>query len=80
MAETSGLKTITAGELMEMQLHPSREVVDGFLPTGTYILAGTPKIGKSFLMTQLCWCLSEGVRFMDFDTQKTTVLYLSLEV
>ena len=50
MAETSGLKTITAGELMEMQLHPSREVVDGFLPTGTYILAGTPKIGKSFLM------------------------------
>ena len=79
MAETSGLKTITAGELMEMQLHPSREVVDGFLPTGTYILAGTPKIGKSFLMTQLCWCLSEGVRFMDFDTQKTTVLYLSLE-
>lgn len=79
MSNTNGLKTITAGELMEMQLPTSRAVVDGFLPTGTYILAGTPKIGKSFLMTQLCWCLSEGVSFMDFDTQKTTVLYLSLE-
>ena len=47
--------TITAGELMDRQFFPRSVIVDGFLPAGTYILAGAPKCGKSFLMTQLCW-------------------------
>ena len=79
MAEASPLKTITAGELMDTPLAPKFQIVDDFLPVGTYILAGTPKIGKSFLMTQLCWCVSEGVRFLEYDTQQATVLYLALE-
>ena len=79
MYDEKPLNSITAGELMDMPLQPSREVVDGFLPTGTYILAGTPKIGKSFLMTQLCWCVSEGERFLEYDTKQATVLYLALE-
>ena len=45
---------ITAGELMDKQFLPMPVIVEGMLPAGTYILAGTPKIGKSFLMTQLC--------------------------
>lgn len=44
---------ITAGELMDKQFLPKPVIVEGMLPAGTYILAGTPKIGKSFLMTQL---------------------------
>lgn len=79
MYDEKPLNSITAGELMDMPLQPSREVGDGFLPTGTYILAGTPKIGKSFLMTQLCWCVSEGERFLEYDTKQATVLYLALE-
>jgi len=79
MYDEKPLNSITAGDLMDMPLQPSREVVDGFLPTGTYILAGTPKIGKSFLMTQLCWCVSEGERFLEYDTKQATVLYLALE-
>ena len=45
---------ITAGELMDKQLLPKPVIVEGMLPAGTYILAGTPKIGKSLLITQLC--------------------------
>lgn len=76
---TEGLKAITAGELMDTQLIPKFQIVDGFLPVGTYILAGAPKVGKSFLMTQLCWCIAEGVPFLGYDTKQMDVLYLALE-
>jgi hypothetical protein len=72
-------ETITANELMDQQYLPRTAVVNHMLPAGTYILAGTPKIGKSFLMTQLCWCVSEGEPFLGFPTKKSTVLYLALE-
>ena len=70
---------ITAGKLMDQQFLPRTEVVDGFLPVGTYILAGAPKCGKSFWVTQLCWCVSEGVPFLGFNTQQAEALYLALE-
>ena len=71
--------TITAGELMDRQFFPRSVIVDGFLPAGTYILAGAPKCGKSFLMTQLCWCVAEGHPFLGFPTKQSEVLYLALE-
>ena len=70
---------ITAGELMDKQFLPKPVIVEGMLPAGTYILAGTPKIGKSFLMTQLCWSEAEGIPFLGLATRKSTVLYLALE-
>ena len=61
MAENQNdLITITAGELMDRQFLPRHSVVENFLPSGTFILSGQPKIGKSFLMLMLCWCVSEG--------------------
>ena len=71
--------TMTAGELMDRQFFPRTMIVDGFLSAGTYILAGAPKSGKSFLMTQLCWCVSEGQPFLSFATKQSEVLYLALE-
>ena len=70
---------ITAGELMDQQFLPRNAVVEGFLPVGTYILAGAPKCGKSFWVTQLCWCVAEGVPFLGFQTQQAETLYLALE-
>ena len=37
---------MTAGELMDQQFLPRSAIVEGFLPVGTYILAGAPKCGK----------------------------------
>ena len=48
------LITITAGELMDRQFLPRHTVVENFLPAGTFILSGQPKIGKSFLMLKNC--------------------------
>lgn len=58
-------KIITAAELMDMQFLPRSTVVDGMLPAGCYILAGAPKVGKSFLMAQLCWCVATGTPSWD---------------
>ena len=73
------LITVTAEELMDRQFLPRHSVIDHFLPTGTFILSGQPKIGKSFLMLMLCWCVSEGKPFLGFDTRRSEVLYLTLE-
>lgn len=72
-------KIITAAELMDMQFLPRSTVVDGMLPAGCYILAGAPKVGKSFLMAQLCWCVATGTPFLGQPTRRSQVLYLSLE-
>ena len=72
-------KIITAAELMDMQFLPRSTVVDGMLPAGCYILAGAPKVGKSFLMAQLCWCVATGTPFLGQPTHRSQVLYLSLE-
>ena len=72
-------KIITAAELMDMQFLPRSTVVDGMLPAGCYILAGAPKVGKSFLMAQLCWCVATGIPLLGPPTRRSHVLYLSLE-
>lgn len=80
MAENQNdLITITASELMDRQILPKHSVIEGFLPPGTFILSGQPKIGKSFLMLMLCWCVSEGNPFLGFETRQSEVLYLTLE-
>ena len=70
---------MTAGELMDKQMIPKPVIVEGILPSGTYILAGSPKIGKSFFATQLCWSVAEGVPFLGMPTLRSTVLYMTLE-
>lgn len=54
-------------------------LIDGLLYPGTYIFAGAPKLGKSFLMAQLAYHISTGTPLWNFDVKKGTVLYLALE-
>ena len=55
------LKTVSMPELYDA-VYPSRPpVIDGLLYPGTYILAGAPKLGKSFLMAQLAYHVSSGL-------------------
>jgi len=72
-------KTITGPDLMDMDLPPTRMVVRRLLPQGTHILAGAPKIGKSFLALWLCIQVSKGEPVWGLPTEKGTVLYLCLE-
>ena len=54
-------------------------VIDGLLYPGTYLFAGAPKVGKSFLMAQLAYHVSMGLPLWGYAVHKGTVLYLALE-
>ena len=43
------LETITAEDLQNRTYEPTRFLVDELIPEGLHILAGAPKIGKSFV-------------------------------
>lgn len=73
------LETIDADTLLSTPLPATRFVVDCLLPEGLHILAGAPKIGKSWLALWLCLCVAKGEPVWDFATAKGSVLYLCLE-
>ena len=66
-------------ELMETRFRVRPVVIDGLLPAGMYLLAGAPKIGKSFLVLQMAYQVSIGEPFLGFSSRQGTVLYLALE-
>ena len=66
-------------ELMETHFPPRPFIIEHLLPAGTYLLAGAPKIGKSFLVLQLAYQVSMGEPFLGFPSRQGTVLYLALE-
>ena len=72
-------KIITAAELMDMQFLPRSTVVDGMLPAGCYILAGAPKVGKSWLVLWLAVMVARGEPVWDMATRQGHTLYLCLE-
>ena len=73
------LKTITLTTLYEMTFAPRTPVIEGLLYSGTYLFAGSPKIGKSFLMAQIGYHVAMGIPLWDYPVRKGDVLYLALE-
>ena len=73
------LETITAEDLQNRTYEPTHFLVDELIPEGLHILAGAPKIGKSWLALWLCLCISQGQALWNFATTQGEVLYLSLE-
>ena len=49
-SDPSYLHTISMNELFDTQYRSKQPLIDGLLYPGTYIFAGSPKLGKSFLM------------------------------
>ena len=54
-------------------------VIENLLMRGVYLLAGPPKIGKSFLVAQLAYHVSLGLPIWGYPVRQGTVLYLALE-
>ena len=75
----SKLQTIDADTLLSTPMPVTRFVVERLLPEGLHILAGAPKVGKSWLALWLCLCVAKGEPVWDFAVTKGTVLYLCLE-
>ena len=73
------LETITAEDLQNRTYEPTHFLADELIPEGLHILAGAPKIGKSWLALWLCLCVSQGQPLWNFATTQGEALYLSLE-
>ncbi len=73
------LPTVTMEQLYDMVYEGRPPVIDGLLQNGTYIFAGAPKVGKSFLMAQLAYHVATGQKLWDYEVRQGTVLYLALE-
>ena len=73
------LPTVSMNELYETVYQSRPPVIDGLLYPGTYLFAGAPKVGKSFLVAQLAYHISTGQKLWDYDVRQGTVLYLALE-
>jgi hypothetical protein len=53
--------------------------VPGILPIGLAILAGAPKVGKSWLALQIAQAVAAGGYVLDQKVEKGSILYLALE-
>lgn len=66
-------------EIMTTMYKPIEYVVDGLLAQGLYILAGAPKVGKSWLALDMCLSIAKGEKVLSQETTQGTALYLCLE-
>lgn len=73
------LHTVSMTELYQTTYKSRPPIIDGLLYSGAYIIAGAPKIGKSFLVAQLAYHVSTGQKLWEYDVHQGTVLYLALE-
>ena len=79
MSHPHYLHTVSMTELYQTPYKSRPPIIDGLLYGGAYILAGAPKIGKSFLVAQIAYHISTGKKLWDYDVHQGTVLYLALE-
>ena len=73
------LHTVSMTELYQTTYKSRPPIIEGLLYAGAYILAGAPKIGKSFLVAQIAYYVSTGEKLWEYDVHPGTVLYLALE-
>ena len=71
--------SFTAAELQDEEVAPPTWIVDGMLPTGLALLCAPSKLGKSWMMLQLCMAVAEGNEFLGYATKKCECLYYALE-
>ena len=73
------LITVDGRTLMDRPLEPPNFVVDTLISQGLHILAGSPKVGKSWLALWLAVTVAKGEPVWNMSTKQGTTLYLCLE-
>ena len=73
------LETIDGETLMSRPLQPLNFVVDTLISQGLHILAGSPKVGKSWLALWLAVTVAKGEPVWGMRVKRGTTLYLCLE-
>ena len=79
MTHEKRLRTIDGATLMSQPIQPLNFVVDTLLSQGLHILAGSPKVGKSWLALWLAVAVAKGEPVWGMPVKQGTTLYLCLE-
>lgn len=73
-------RILSAADLQKMQFPPPKWAVPGLIPEGLTILAGAPKVGKSFFALSLCLSIAQGgIALSSIETAPGDVLLIALE-
>ena len=54
-------------------------IIEDMVPVGLTLIAGLPKIGKSWMILQLGMAIAKGEPFLGKQTEKCEVLYYCLD-
>lgn len=74
------MSSFSLNELMAMDMPPMKWCVSGLIPEGLTLLAGAPKVGKSWLSYQIAIAVATGEKALGcLDTETGSVLYCALE-
>ena len=79
LLDPSYLHTFSMNDLYDQTFTGRPPLIDGLLPTGTYFVAGAPKVGKSFFVAQVAYHVSTGTPLWEHPVRQGGVLYLALE-
>ncbi len=73
------LETVSAKDLLTRPIEPLGFTIGSILPHGLFILAGSAKIGKSWLALDMSCAVANGGQLWQFPAAQGEVLYLALE-
>ncbi len=79
MDERKKLELISSVEIMNTPMKKRQFIVDGMIYPGIHILSGDPKIGKSWMMLDMCLAVAKGEDFLGRKTEQGQVVYMALE-
>ncbi len=78
-APKRGFDTFTSEELFDYRFEKRDFIVRNLLRPGLAVLAGSPKIGKSWMVLYLCLQAAKGEDFLNNKVKPSEVLYMALE-
>ena len=73
------LKIYSSEYIMNTLMKPIEYCVDGLISQGLFVLAGAPKVGKSWLALDMCLSIAKGEKVLGKETLCGHAVYLSLE-
>ena len=79
MNERKKLEFISSVTIMNTPMKKQRFIVDEMIYPGLHILSGDPKIGKSWMMMDMCLSIAKGEKFLGRKTEQGHVVYMALE-
>ena len=79
MNDPSFMPVVSMEDIYGMVFSPKEWIIKGILRSGLYILAGAPKVGKSFLVGQIAYHVSTGRPLWGYPVHRSPVLYMALE-